>query len=137
MGRRRLQRSIEWDGDKERENERAKTIKKEKIDKIYSSDLKRTIQTAKIIGRERKQVIKFTPLIREISDETIEKHKNEWENKEFNNKRLNEIKEFLRKLEKKHKKEMREHEKKLEDNKEIGKRSKLPYEWLQSNGLLC
>ena len=32
---------------------------------------------------------------------------------------------------------MREHEKKLEDNKEIGKRSKLPYEWLQSNGLLC
>jgi len=83
----------------------AKRLKKEKIDKIYSSDLKRTIQTAKIIGRERKQGIEFTPLIREISDETIEKHKNEWENKEFNNKRLNEIKEFLRRLEKKHKNE--------------------------------
>ena len=81
----------------------AKRLKKEKIDKIYSSNLKRTIQTAKIIGKERKQDIEFTYLIREIPNEIIEKHRNEWKDKKFNNKRLKEIREFLKMLEKENK----------------------------------
>ena len=47
--------------------------------------------------------MEFTNLIREIPNEIIEKHKNEWKDKEFNNKRLNEINGFLKKLEKTHK----------------------------------
>lgn len=81
----------------------AKRLKKEKIDKIYSSNLKRTIQTAKIIGEERKQDIEFTHLIREIPNEIIEKHVKEWKDKKFNYNRLREIREFLRKIEKEYK----------------------------------
>ncbi len=83
----------------------AKRLKKEKIDYVYSSNLKRAIQTAKIIAKERSQEIKFTPLIREIPDEIIERHRKYWKNKKLNNKRLKEIRKFIKKLEKKHKNE--------------------------------
>jgi broad specificity phosphatase PhoE len=85
--------------------ELAKKLKKEKIDKIYSSDLKRTIETAEIIGKERKQNIEFTKILREVQDEIIEIPKKDWESKKDNEKRINEIKNFLKKLEKKHKNE--------------------------------
>ena len=81
----------------------ARRLKKEKIDKIYSSDLKRTIQTARIIGKEINKEVEFTSLIREIPDEIIEKYKKDWKNKETNKERLNEIKNFLKELEKNYK----------------------------------
>ena len=81
----------------------AKKLKKEKIDAIYSSDLKRSKQTANFIGKERNQKIIFTECLREVPDEIIEKKKKDWKNKKIDIKRIKELKNFLNQLNKKYK----------------------------------
>ena len=84
----------------------AKNLKKEKIDVIYSSDLKRSRQTANFIGKERNQKVIFTEFLREIPDEIIEKKKKDWKNKKIDMKRIKELKKFLSQLNKTHNKDI-------------------------------
>lgn len=79
----------------------AKRLRKEKIDVIYSSDLKRTKQTAQAISKETKHRINYTSELREIPDEIIELPKSKWINDKQINKRFKEVKNFINKITKK------------------------------------
>jgi broad specificity phosphatase PhoE len=79
--------------------ELAKKLKKFKIDKIYSSDLTRAKQTAKIISKELKLPVTITPALREYSTKVLRENKKYWtkEKKE----QFNQFKSFLKEISKK------------------------------------
>ncbi|GBE20245.1 phosphoserine phosphatase 1 [archaeon BMS3Abin17] len=77
----------------------AKRLKEFKIDKVYSSDLARAKQTAKIISKELKLPITLTSDLREYKIESMRRNKKDWESSEI--KQFNELKSFLKKISKK------------------------------------
>ncbi len=80
----------------------ANRFKKEDIDYIYCSDLRRSVDTAKYISKARKQEMECTSLLREVPDQIITQERKNWKNKSYV-KKLNEIKSFILKFCKKHK----------------------------------
>ncbi len=77
----------------------AKRLKKFKIDKIYSSDLARAKQTAKIISKELELPITITSDLREYSIDLLKKNKKNWTKEEI--KQFKRLRSFLRKISKK------------------------------------
>jgi len=79
--------------------ELAKKLKRFKIDKIYSSDLARTKQTAKIISNELKLPVTLTSALREHRGKILRENKKSWTKKE--KEQFNELKSFLKEISKK------------------------------------
>lgn len=79
--------------------ELAKKLKIFKIDKIYSSDLARAKQTAKIISNELKLPVILTSALREHKGKILRENKKSWTKKE--KKQFNELKSFLKEISKK------------------------------------
>ena len=75
----------------------AKRLKKTKIDKIYSSNMPRAIQTAEIISKELKLPFKIKPELEEYEEKIfLEENTSKWPNQEQI--KLRNLKSFLNKL---------------------------------------
>lgn len=78
----------------------ATRLKKEKISRIYCSNLKRSFQTASIINKKLKLKLAIEHSLNEFDSSILKKDKNLWEKE--TKKRYLELKLFLDKISKKH-----------------------------------